>query len=142
LASHEITLGGQGTNLLELLRGYRDYSQFRDAQGQWDRPALRGTLLAKFIAARYLIMQEDPVTQAAEAVENLQPSTVDTPLRPEDFIPGESLAAYFGRQADKARAENRQLVTWLRQMGRGDAEIAERLGWTVQQLLECYPKHD
>jgi len=50
LAARPVALGEKSSNLLELLREYRDYSQFRDAQGNWDRPALRSTLLAKSIA--------------------------------------------------------------------------------------------
>src|SRR5262249_5179209 len=60
---------GQTKNLVELLREYRDYSQFKDERGEWDRPALRSTLLAMSLAARYLLMQEDPVTHAEQAAE-------------------------------------------------------------------------
>ncbi len=103
LQSRQTTSHGQSWNLLELLRDYRDYSQFRDAQGHWDRPTLRATLLAMSLAARYLLMQEDAVTHAEQAAENLQPEGVEMPLKPEDFRPGESFATYFGRKADQEK---------------------------------------
>ena len=102
LASAETTIRGQTRNLLDMLREYRDYSQFKDVQGQWDRESLRSTLLAMFLAARYLLMNEDAVLHAETTVANLQPDQVKTPLSPEDFHPGESLATYFGRKADDA----------------------------------------
>jgi hypothetical protein len=147
LETRQADVGGQTTNLLELLRGYRDYGQFKDAQGNWDRPALRQTLLAKFIAARYLLMQEDPVANADQTVSNLQPSGIETPLSPEDFHPGESFAGYFGRKADEARRdatearrELHQMITRRRQKGHADAEIAEELGCTLEELLQRYPR--
>ncbi len=102
LESRQTTIRDQTRNLLELLREYRDYGQFKDAGGEWDRESLRSTLLAMSLAARYLIMQEDPVAHAEQAVNNLQPEGVEMPLSPEDFRPGESFATYFGRKADKA----------------------------------------
>jgi hypothetical protein len=158
--SRQTTIRGQVRNLLELLREYRDYNQFKDAGGEWDRESLRSTLLAMSLAARYLIMQEDPVAQAEQAVENLQPEGVTTPLSPEDFRPGESFATYFGRKADeqKRRAdtatqkaesegrradeavgEMRQMIARRRQKGHTDAEIAEDLGLTVEKFLERFP---
>jgi hypothetical protein len=174
LESSQTTIKGQSKNLLELLREYRDYGQFRNAEGQWDREALRSTLLAMSIAARYLLMQEDPVLHAEQTVENLQPDRVELPLSPEDFHPGESFATYYGRRADAAIKEKRKteeklgkteeklgkteeklgkteeklgkteeslraMVARLRQMGASDAEIAEDLGCTIQELLDRYP---
>jgi hypothetical protein len=112
LESRQTAVRGQTRSLLDLLGEYRDYSQFRDAQGQWDRESLRSTLLAMFLASRYLLMHEDSIEHAETAVNNLQPDGVKVPLSPEDFHPGESLATYFGRKADaafeKADAEGRR----------------------------------
>jgi len=96
-------IGEQTTSLLEMLRRYQDYSQFKDAQGQWHRQSLRSTLQAMFLASRYLLMQEDPFAHAEQTVENLQPGGVDSPLSPEDFHPGESFATYYGRKADREK---------------------------------------
>jgi hypothetical protein len=92
-------------------------------------------------------MQEDPVPHAEQAAENLQPEGVETALKPEDFRPGESFATYFGRKADKeaCRADEvtrhlLQMITRRRQRGHTDAEIAEDLGCTLQELLEHYPR--
>jgi hypothetical protein len=73
LAAREVSIRGQTTNLLELLRQFRDYDQYRGASGEWDLEALRWTLFAKFLAARYLLMHEDPSAHAEQAVEHLQP---------------------------------------------------------------------
>jgi hypothetical protein len=147
LESRQVLVQGQATNLLELLRQYRDYSQFRDARGEWDREALRCTLWAKSLAARYLLMNEDPVVHAEQTVDNLQPPGVQTPLRPEDFHPGESWATYFGRKADaEARRADalaqqlRQMVARRRQKGHSDEEIAEDLGCTLEELQARYPR--
>ncbi len=209
LESSQETIHGQPTNLLELLREYRDYHQFKTAEGEWDRERLRSTLLAMHVAARYLLMREDPEQYAEESAENLQPTGVETPLTPEDFHPGESWGTYFGKKADaairnlrqaeeakrkveedkrkaeddkrkaeddkrkaeddkrkaeddkrraeddKRRAEDdkrkaeddkrkaeervRMMVIRRRQRGHGDAEIAEDLGCTVEELLDRYP---
>jgi hypothetical protein len=101
LESRQVVVGGQATNLLELLRRYRDYSQFRNDRGEWDRELLRYTLLARSLAARYLLMNEDSVVHADQTVNNPQPPGIQTQLRPEDFHPGESWATYFGRKADE-----------------------------------------
>jgi hypothetical protein len=153
LEASETIIQGQSRNLLELLREYRDYRQYKNANGEWDRATLRSTLLAMFIAARYLLMQEDPVEHAEESVENVQPSRVQTPLSLEDFHPGESFASYFGRKADKAieaqrKAEEalrkneedlRTMVARQRQRGVSDVVIAEDLNCTVEELLKRFP---
>ncbi len=100
LEEAKVDLGGRRRSLLELLREYEDYRQFKDAQGEWDRPALRSTLLAMSLAARYLLMQENAFAHAQATVEELQPKGVATLLSPEDFHPGESFAIYFGKKAD------------------------------------------
>ncbi len=167
LESNQVTIHGQNRNLLELLCEYRDYNQFKNAEGEWDRPALRSTLLAMSIAARYLLMREDPELHAEQTVEELQPEGVETPLSPEDFHPGESFATYFGRKCDRAMKDLRKteeklgkteeklgkteeklgkteeklrtMVARLRQKGDSETEIADVLGCTVQELLERYP---
>src|SRR5262249_32941509 len=128
-----VLVQGQATNLLELLRQYRDYSQFRDARGEWDRELLHWTLLAKSLAARYLLMNEDPVLHADQTVENLRPQGIQTPLSPEDFHPGESWATYFGRKADEAirqlravEAENRTLEEQNRQLKENQRQMIAR----------------
>ncbi len=115
LASSQTTIRGQARNLLELLGEYRDYGQFRDAGGVWDRESLRSTLLAMSLAARYLLMQEDAVAHAEQAAENLTPKGVDLPLSPEEFHPGESFASYYGRRADAAIRDLRQAEDTRRQ---------------------------
>ncbi len=146
LEANQTIIHGQSRNLLELLRDYRDYRQFKNAKGEWDREALGSTLLAMSIAARCLLMQEDPVLHAEQSVENLHPVGVETPLRPEDFHPGESWGTYFGRKADaairdkrKVEDELRSMVARRRQRGHGDAEIAEDLNCTVEELLKRFP---
>jgi hypothetical protein len=146
LKASQAVIRGQTRDLLELLREYRDYSQFRNEAGQWDRESLQSTLLAMSIAARYLLMQEDPVEHAEQSVENLQPADIETRLTPEDFHPGESWGSYFGRKADKAmkgwrEAEEdlRTMVARRRQRGHSDAEIAEDLNCTVEELLKRFP---
>ena len=102
LAATEATMHGQKKSLLTLLKEYRDYGQFKDENGAWDREMLQATLEAKALAARYILMNEDPVQHAESTVANLTPPGVGTPLRPEDFQPGDSFAAYYGRKCDAA----------------------------------------
>jgi hypothetical protein len=86
---------------------------------------------------------------------------------PEDKPPEMSWATYYGLKADEAfrifcfhrerfrlaqerlrKIEERRnadeglrrMVLWCRQQGQPDAEIAEDLGCTVQELLERYPR--
>src|SRR2546421_1971154 len=61
-----------------------------------------------FRSARYLLMNENPITHAQTTVENLQPGGVQMPLNPEDFHPGESFATYYGRKADEATRRHRK----------------------------------
>jgi hypothetical protein len=161
LESRQVLIGGQGTNLLELLRQYRDYSQFRNERGEWDRELLRYTLLAKSLAARFLLMNEDPVLHAQQTVENLQPTGIQTPLSPEDFHPGESWATCFGRKADEEHRQHqeadrlrqeaerradeanrhaRQLIGFLRHQRHSDEEIAANLGCTLEELQQRHPR--
>jgi hypothetical protein len=150
-----------------LLREYRDYRQYKNTQGEWDRETLRATLQAKALAARYLLMNENPATHAETTAEELSPNNANTPLRLEDFHPGESFASYYGRRADaaiarmhqaeeeKRQAEERErqaeerdrknvaglrvLVTWQRQQGRTDLELANDLGFSLEEFLELCP---
>jgi hypothetical protein len=139
LEANQTVIRGQSRNLLELLREYRDYRQFKNAEGEWDRETLRSTLLAMSIAARYLLMQENPIEHAEHSVENVQPDRVKMPLSPEDFHPGESFATYFGRKADEANDALGKMVARRRQRGDSDAAIAEDLDWTVEQILKRFP---
>ncbi len=105
--------GQEDKSLLTFLEEYRDYSQFRDEKGDWDRASLGATLKAKTIAARYLLMNEDPVLHAETSIANLTPAKAkDMPLKLEDFHPGESFANYYARRAvkekRKADAEKRK----------------------------------
>jgi hypothetical protein len=131
LESSRTMIHGQNKNLLELLSEYRDYRQFKNAEGQWDHESLRSTLLAMSIAARYLLMQEDPVAHAEQTVENLQPDRVELPLNPEDFHPGESFATYYGRRADAAIREKRKAEEAQR-----TAEEAQRAAEEAQRAAE------
>ncbi len=107
---------GQKKSLLTLLKEYRDYGQFKDENGEWDRETLQATLEAKALAARYLLMNEDPVQHAESTVANLTPPGVGTPLRPEDFQPGDSFAAYYGRKCDAALRQLRQAEEHAREV--------------------------
>jgi hypothetical protein len=146
LEASQTIIHGQSRNLLELLREYREYGQFRNAQGEWDRETLRSTLLAMSIAARYLLMQEDPAAHAEQTVENLQPGGVETPLRPEDFQPGESWGTYFGRKADaairdlrKTEGDLRKTQEDLRQAeeARHRAEVGQRQAEEARHKVEA-----
>ena len=104
LQSTRVKVGQEEKSLLTLLEEYRDYSQFRDEKGDWDRASLGATLKAKSIAARYLLMNEDPVLHAETTIANLTPADAgDMRLRLEDFHPGESFANYYARRAVNER---------------------------------------
>jgi flagellar biosynthesis GTPase FlhF len=100
---------------LELLGSYREYNQYRSESGEWDRETLRATLDAKHIAAREILMQEDPLEHAQTTLDELQPRGVDEPLRLEDWVPGESFATYYGRKADVARRAQKAAEEYARQ---------------------------
>jgi hypothetical protein len=138
LQSTTASIRGQTRNLLELLADYRDYSQFRDDQGQWDRDALRSTLLAKALAARYLLMHEDAVQHAETTAQTLQPEGIDAPLRPDDFVPGESWGTYFGRKADAAfrRADKAEEERRTAEDERRTAEDARRIAEDARRIAE------
>src|SRR5205085_452690 len=133
-------------------------------------------------AGRYLLMNEDVHAQVESSVANLQPAGVATPLRPEEFHPGDSLAAHFGKKCDAAIRERdeafskvdeavrardeavrkvdeavrardetaselskvqdkiRQNVARRRQRGHTDGEIADDLGYSLEEFLQRFPR--
>jgi hypothetical protein len=100
LRETKVTLGQEAKSLLTCLEEYKDYSQFRDEKGNWDRASLGATLKAKSIAARYLLMNEDPVLHAETSIANLTPPEAeDMVLQLEDFHPGDSFDNYYARRA-------------------------------------------
>jgi len=160
LQRQQVSIRGSTLSWLELLQQYRDYGQFRGEAGAWDREMLQATLQAKHFAGRFLLMNEDVIAHAQSSVDNLQPDRVRTPLRLEEFPPGESLAAYYGRKADEAfdrgnaaedqkrlaedqkrhaEARERQSVERRRQRGHQDVEIAEDLGYSLADFHRLYP---
>ena len=62
---------GQTKTLVDRLREYKDYRQFKDDQGGWDRETLRSTLLAMSLAARYFLMNENAVSHAEQTLTDL-----------------------------------------------------------------------
>jgi len=133
-----VSIRGQVKTGLELLGEYRDYGLYKGAQGDWDRETLRATLQAKALAARYLLMNENPVTQAETTLEGLKPKSTQTPLLLEDFHPGESIAAYYGHKADvaghKADVAGRKADMAIEQLRKG--EERERLAIETQRQAE------
>jgi hypothetical protein len=101
LRASKVTLGTVEKSLLTCLEEYRDYSQFRDEKGDWDSASLGATLKAKSIAARYLLMNEDPILHAETTIANLTPAEAGEGmlLQLEDFHPGDSFANYYARRA-------------------------------------------
>jgi hypothetical protein len=126
LASRRTILGGQERNFLELLGEYRDYGQFKDAQGTWDRESRRATLSARFLAGRYLLMNEDPVAHAEATVAELRPAGVAAPPDPEDFRPGESFASSYGRKYDREKEERLLAEERARKADESARKTAER----------------
>jgi hypothetical protein len=75
---------------------------------------LGATLKAKSIAARYLLMNEDPVLHAETSIVNLTPAGAENmPLQLDDFHPGESFASYYARRAVTAKRKADEAVRLL-----------------------------
>ena len=127
-------VGGQERSLLELLSDYRDYSQYKDEHGEWDREGLRATLQAMFLAARYLLMHEDAVEYAEMTATELRPGGVKAALDPGDFRPGESFASYYGRKYDR-EIEDRLLAETEKRTAEDERlKTADKLRKTADEL--------
>jgi len=135
LEGRQADIGSEAKNWLTLLTAFRDYGQFRDEAGNWDRQSLRATLQAMNLAARYLLMNEDLLEQAQSSLANLQPADVKTPLRLEEFHPGDSLAAHYGRLADVANDK-------LKEAAQQRDEVAKQRDEAAQQRDEAAKQRD